>query len=1023
MAFQKVAMRSICPFFVFLFFLNCFLFAGGQNMVINEMMSSNAVTLADKDGDFSDWIELYNAGADAVQLEGWGLTDNKSNPLKWIFPRKSLAPKQYLVVWASGKNYRPDEGELHTSFSISAQGEEIVLTNPQGVKVDEFLPVRLKSDISYGRTPDGSQNLKFFNQPTPGKSNSAIGFNEILFPPVFSNSGGFYRDPFLMSLSSTQAGVSVVYTLDGSEPDINDVTGVSYPYLNKYRQNPNTGAGPILYRSTRSNVYKSPISVNDRTSDGNQISQVSTTYDANPWYFPSVSIDKAVVVRARTVKEGALSSEIITNTYFVRNQGNNPYSLPVISFTAPEEDLFDFYKGIYVAGIDFENWRSSNPSATANGGSAANYHREGDEWEYPAHFELFDNVGNRVLAQNIGFRMHGNWSNSSPFKSLRIYARNDYGNSYLNYPFFKTRGDSAYKRIILRNSGNDIWYTMFRDAAMQEMTRHMNFETQAYQPAVLFINGEYWGIHNIRERYDKYYLARNFGVNEEQLDILENNMTVDEGGNTHYAETLGYLGQNGVRDESNYATIKTRIDVNSYMDYVIAQIFMVNTDWPGNNIKYWRLQTSQYQPEAGPGKDGRWRWLLFDADYTFGIYTPNEYTKDMMTFTTQTNGPVWPNPDWSTFLFRKLLENESFKTAFIVRFCDELNTAFKPEVVTLIINRMMTAIEPEMSRHILRWKMPSSMSNWYNNVNQMRSFAEQRPAYARNHLRQFFNLSADFTLTADVSNPQQGHVVVNTIPLVKETRGVADNPYPWKGAYFRNVPLRLEAVPAPGYEFVKWTSANSVYTNSVIVLNPSVNLNITAVFQKSVQENKLPPVITRPQANAVVENSVSVGWTAVSEALWYELQIADNAEFLNPFVLEDSIVSVSFSVSLPKNGTSCFVRVRAISATGAGEWSGTVPFSNSATPAEIAENQENHLLVYPNPFRQVATLDLYLTKSGMVRIALFNMAGKKIREFAQEYLQAGIHTFRLDGDPLPPGPYIIICNTESDIFRHKLVKY
>ena len=1181
-------MRYFFPFLYFIFFMICFHHAWSQNMMINEMMSSNAVTLADEDGDYSDWIELYNAGSNAVQLEGWGLTDNKSNPFKWIFPGKTLAPKQYLVIRASGKNYRPaegervqgllrevyadipgtevqlltqhpsypgapsssqrikarfeaptdvssnygqrmhgyikppvtgsftfwissddngqlwlstndspgnakkiaevpgwtnpqewnkyaqqksaqvflekgkyyyisalmkegtggdnlavgwqwpdgtsdmpvsgqylfcSEGELHTNYSLSSEGEEIVLTNPQGVKVDEFLPVKLKSDISFGRTPDGSQVLKYFNEPTPGKSNNTPGFNEILLPPVFSHSGGFYRDPFSLSLSSAPPGVSIVYTLDGSEPDLNQLTGVSYPYLNKYRQNPNTGAGPMLYRSYRSNTYKSPVSVKDRTSDVNQISQVSTTYDTNPWYFPSVSIDKAVVVRARTVKDGALSSDVVSNSYFVRLQGQNPYLLPVISFCTREDALFDFYKGIYVAGIDFENWRSSNPSATANGGSSANYHREGDEWEYPAHFELFDKDGNRVLAQNVGFRMHGNWSNSSPFKSLRIYARNEYGKSYLNYPFFKTRSDSAFKRIILRNSGNDIWYTMFRDAAMQDMTRHMNFETQAYQPTVLFINGEYWGIHNIRERYDKYYLTRIFGVNEEQVDILENNMSVDEGENTHYAETMAYINQNGVRDANNYDFIKTRIDIDSYIDYMIAQIFMVNTDWPGNNIKYWRLQTSQYLPGAGAGKDGRWRWMLYDADYTFGIYTPTEYNKNMMTFTTQTNGPAWPNPDWSTLLYRKLLENESFKTAFIVRFCDELNTAFKTEVVTFMINKMQIAIEPEMVRHILRWKMPSSISGWYNNVNQLRSFAEQRPSYARNHLRQFFNLSADFTLTVNVSDPNQGHVVVNTIPLVKETRGVAENPYPWQGLYFRNVPLRLEAVPAPGYEFVKWTSVNGTYTNSVIVLKPSGNLNITAVFQKMVQENLLPPVITQPQANAVVENSTSFQWVAVNGALRYELQIADNAGFINPFFVVDTLTTVGQTVTLPKSETGYFVRVRAITTTGPGDWSATVAFRTGITPAAMVENQASQLMVYPNPFRQCITLDLYLSKSGNVEMVLFNMAGKKIKMIARENLPSGIHTFRIPGDQLAPGPYFIICSTESDIFRQKLVKY
>ncbi len=884
-------------------------------------MSSNATTLADEEGDYSDWIELYNAGNADVSLAGWGLSDNPGNPYKWVFPPVTLRAGKYMLVWASGKNLRPSagewvngirrevypgitgttvmaltqhstypqqpgvrqliknyfeapvnesnnfgqrmhgylkapvsgsftfylssddngqlwlssdttaaglrliaevpswttsrewtkypgqrsapvtlekgkyyyimalakegtggdnlaagwewpdgtaelpirgehlfwtEGELHTGFSISSEGETLVLTNPQGVKVSEMAAVTLPSGLSWGIIPGGGTEWAYFDRPTPGEANTTPRYSEILSPPQFSHSGGFYGTPFDLKLTSSQEGVTIVYTTDGSLPAAENLGGHSYSYKNQYRKDPGSTAGPFLYRSYRSYTYTIPLRITERSGEANQISRISSTYDQDPWYLPSDPIEKAVVVKARALKAGALSSDVVSHTFFVRNGGINPYPLPVISLSAQEDDLFDFNHGIYVAGSDFENWRTSNPSGKADGGVPANYHREGDDWEFPAHIELFDASGNRFLGQQVGFRIHGNWSNSNPFKSLRIYARNEYGKQYLDYPFFNSRSYQAYKRIILRNSGNDIWYTLFRDAAMQEMVSHLNFETQAYQPSVLFINGEYWGIHNIRERVDKYFLSAKFDVNEEQLDILEGNSVVDEGENQHYAEMLDYISRNGVRGEADYEWVKSRMDTESFMDYMISQIFIVNTDWPGNNIKYWRLQTPEYLPSAGHGKDGRWRWIMFDADYSFGIYRPEEYSYDMMYFTTRTDGPDWPNPPWSTFLFRKMLENANFRTAFIVRFCDQLNTAFLPEVVNGLIDRMKAAIEPEMTRQIKRWKIPSSVSTWNNNIALMQYFAGQRPGYSRIHLRNHFGLSGNYTLTVNVSGEAAG---------------------------------------------------------------------------------------------------------------------------------------------------------------------------------------------------------------------------------------------------------------------------
>lgn len=969
----------------------------GQNLFINEIMSSNASAIADENGDYSDWIELYNAGNSPVSLLGWGLSDNKSNPQKWIFPDITLQQGQHLLVWASGKDRKPVPGqwinglmrdvytnipgnsinnlinhpdypdhpskrqiittrfeapnnsgdnygqrvhglikapatgnytfwissddngqlwlstdetmanlrmiasvpgwtnsrewlkypeqksepislqesklyyivalakeggggdnlavgwqlsdgtldrpvsgkylftqssELHSNFSISSAGEVLILVNKQGEIVDEMPPVEIPSDISYGLKPDGGTLFGFFSEPTPGVSNTTQSYSEALSAPVFSHEGGFYSNPFQLSLSSTQQGATIIYSVDGSMPVAENLSPKTFQYLNQYRETPGSSVGIMQSGTFSSNIYTSPIEVKDPTSDPNRVSRISTTYHSNPWYFPSQPIDKAVVVKARVVKPGALASPVVSHTYFVRNGGSNPYSLPVISMSAQMDHLFDFNRGIYVAGTDYEKWRSANPTLKADGGRPANYHREGDEWEYPAHIELFEPSGSRAFGQNIGFRMHGGWSRSHPFKSLRLYARNFYGGSHLNYPFFSDLPYGAYRRIILRNSGNDTYYTMYRDAFLQEMVKHMNFETMAYQPSILFLNGEYWGIHNIRERFDQHYLARRFGVPEDQVDILEGNMQVDQGDNQHYTETIDYINTYGLKEKQHYDYIKTRIDVSSFIDYMLSQIFMVNTDWPGNNIKFWRRKAPAYMPEEGPGLDGRWRWMMFDTDFGFGIYTPTDYTRNMLTFSTEAYGPNWPNPPWSTLLFRKLLENESFRTDFIIRFSDQLNTALKTDVVQAIIDRMRAVIEPEMGRHIQRYRIPSSLTNWNNNVNIMRDFAVQRPIYMRTHLRQFFSLAADYTLSVDVSDKSHGYVVVNTIPIHGGTAGVSENPYPWRGTYFRKVPLRLEAVPAPGYEFVRWIPAVAGYTNRVIELQPDANQQFIAVFRK-----------------------------------------------------------------------------------------------------------------------------------------------------------------------------------------------
>ena len=975
-----------------------------QTVAINEVMASNATTIADEDGDFEDWIELYNYGTDPVALSGFGLSDDYERPFRWVFPDVSIEPGEYLLVWASGKDRRPAhgqksggilrevytgisgssvsdlvnhhsypdhptsrevvrdlfeaptnvgdhygqrmhgwikppltgmytfwiasddngelhlslnddpanasmvasvpgwttsrewskysqqssgaiylvqgryyyikalmkeheggdnlavgwqlpdgtmerpirgehlftyEGQLHANFRIKSSGEEVTLTDPEGNPVCELEPTAIPTDVSYGRIPDGSGDWYYFGEPTPGAANHDEGFSDLLAPPQLSHQGGFYDGAFYLSLTHDQEDVQIVYTLDGSVPDPENLDGRSYRYKNQYPQNAGQPFGEFLTHTFRSHVYTDPIQIYDRSDEPDKLSQISSTYHRNPNYFPSTPVHKGMVVRARAVRPGALSSPVSTATYFVNHGGVNPNTLPTISITVQEDELFDYEHGIYVAGKVFDDWRAANPNTNASGGTTANYWLGGIHTEKPAHLEYFD-IGDTlaVLRNDIGLRLHGGWSRAHPMKSFRLYARNVYGESTFNHPFFPELADSSFKRLILRNSGNDFYNTLYRDAAIQRMISHMRFDTQAYQPAIVYVNGEYWGIHNIRERYDKHYLARVYGIDPDNIDLLENNALVYEGDAEHYNQMLAFLQTRSPALPSNYDYVKTQMDVGSFIDYQIANIFMANTDWPGNNMKFWRYRTDQYEPDAPHGHDGRWRWLCYDTDFGLGLYGP--VTHNTMQFATAASGPGWPNPPWSTYLLRRLLINETFRNDFINRFADMLNTAFQSARMAAIIREMKQVLDEEMPRQLHRWNSPGwgSINAWNNQVNDMISFVNQRPAYQRSHIRNHFGISAIAYLTADVSNTAAGYIRVNTIDLKRCTPGVANNPYPWSGAYFDGIPIEVEAIPRKGYTFSHWSGEVRGH-HPVVTLTPRGSMTLKAHFASSVSDTTL----------------------------------------------------------------------------------------------------------------------------------------------------------------------------------------
>ncbi|MEI6947587.1 LamG-like jellyroll fold domain-containing protein [Paraflavisolibacter sp. H34] len=845
-------------------------------LAINEVMSSNNAAITDEDGDFSDWIELYNYGTTAINLQGFGLSDDYATPFKWVFPSRTLNPGAFLLVWASSKNRTPASGQLHTNFAIGAEGEEVVLTAPGGSRVDSLPAIAIPTNVSRGREPNGTGTLQFFSTYTPGASNIP-GYREVLPVPIFSVAPGVYSTNQSVALSHSDASVTIRYTLDGSIP---------------------TASSP---------VYSLPFTVTDRSSQQNVLSLIPTneiSSGSRAWEEPSGTVRKGTIIRARAFKAGADASAVTTGTYLVLP--GRKYTLPVVSVVSPRDSLFGDARGIYVPG---DNYDGSDETG--------NYYMEGDDWERPGSIEYFG--PDLKFQQNIGLRINGDFSRRFPQKSLRVIARTEYGKATLDYPIFPNYSQNSFKRWILRNSGNDWGHTMFKDALAHMLVSHI-MPTQHYRPSVVFINGEYWGIHNFRERPDRFFVAQLYGVDPDNIDYLVSEQEVEEGDAVNYNEMLNYIRNTNLSTPAGFAGVTQRMDVDNFADYFAAEAFYGNTDWPQSNIDYWRARVP-YNPSAPAGQDGRWRWLLHDVD--LGLSDPGFNAIEWITDEENGDGGgTWPNE-----LLRKLLTNQDFKFNFINRMADQLNTAFLPTRVNALIDSIKAVVEPEIPEHELRWGRPS-LSRFTSDVDVMKTFATQRPSNHRSHIRSFFGLGSDLVITLNCDRTQ-GSIKINSLTINSTTVGANPaQPYPWQGTYFGGVPLTLKALPNPGFAFVRWQVGTQQFTTEELRITPSAATSITAIFTAT---SGVKPTLTTPVNGATgvaVSPSATLSWSTLSGASSYRLQVSLSPDFATTVYDQSGISGTSASVSGLQNNTVYHWRVAAaLTAGGTSNWSDTWSFT------------------------------------------------------------------------------------------------
>lgn len=662
-------------------------------------------------------------------------------------------------------------------------------------------------------------------------------FAQTLDPPKFSHESGFYDKDFNLELSHSDPNVKIVYTIDSSEPDINNLEGRTYKYKKQYPQYPHDTPFEFFENSLKSNLYLNSIEVYDRSNEENRISNISTSFQKDQ-YFPTEKMDKSFVVRVKAYKDDNSYSETITNVYFI----NKTYTLPIASINVNDDALFGYENGLFVAGKKFDDWRLTNSTDIAGSWTTANYWNSGSTSEVPVNFIYLADQTVKIN-QTVGLRNHGNGSRHLKNRSHRIYAKSDYGKKDLKYNFFSDYDIDTFKRLILRNSGQDTYSTLFRDAFVQKLNEHLNFDTQNYQPVLSFVNGEFYGIYNLRERYDEKYLEEIYGIKEKDIDYIEQTSIVEAsiGDLKFYNETLDFFKNNDISINNNYQRGITYVDEINFTDYHIAQIFAANYDWPYNNNEFFRKRIN-YTPDAIYGQDGRFRWLMKDLDISFNgdqDWVPNSYkhnTLQQAISSINHGGEIYEN-----HILIGLLENENFKNYFINRFADLLNTTYKKEHVIELIDLMQNNIRQEMPQNISRWNLINSIEDWDKNIEIMREFSRLRPHYQIEHLSEFFKLNGTYNLKTETNNISQGFVKVNTIEINNSTIGIGDDYQTWSGKYFQKVPLVVEAIALPGYKFSHWEGDISS-TDQKITINSEKDVYVKAIFEKTLGVGDLDKV-------------------------------------------------------------------------------------------------------------------------------------------------------------------------------------
>ena len=624
----------------------------------------------------SDWVELHNSTGSAVSLAGYGISNNPKNPAKWVFPDISIEPGEYLLLYATGSSDKAQKKNLKLNFCISSTGEALFFFDPNGKLIDKLSAGRMKSGQSYGR--DGSDNRFYYAEPTPGAQNGK-GYEGITQLPAFSVTPGIYDNAVTVAITAGE-GETIRYTTDCTTPNAS------------------------------SEVYSGEL-----------------------------SISKNSVIRAAAFRDGYLSGDVATATYLFRSDGVN-HALPVVTLVTDPDNLWNSKTGIYATGDQFDpdaaSYADTLKSATYYQAKFATEEQVDTIWEKPAAFSLFDDNGKQVFTQNVGIRIAGSFGRGRAQKGFNVIARKEYGKGSMEYPFFENRPYKEYKAVVLRAGAQDQNRSKIRDELASGLLEgtDINILYQAYRPTVLYLNGEYWGVYFMKEKRNRFFVAQHENTeNNVDLAIGKGFKQRSYGDNSDWVSLYEYATTHDLSSADAYNYVAERMDVDSFRDYMIAEIYNGNTDT--YNFQYYRL------------KGGKWKFIFYD--FCWGFQSPGHETLAFRMGKT-------PSDVCSAKLFAAMLQNKGWRDSFCRRFGELLNTAFAPERVSALIDELYGYVEPEIKREREKFnkdtfmgvKQPNTNLGTYegfqSEISKLKDFAQKRPEELKRQLQSNLGLSDSY---------------------------------------------------------------------------------------------------------------------------------------------------------------------------------------------------------------------------------------------------------------------------------------
>lgn len=605
-------------------------------LFISEVMSSNSSYLVGPYRNTTDWVELYNAGTETVDLSGYYMSDS-SDLAKYPLPEKSLEPGKYMVILLSESGKQLKSGYSHLPFNLSASGDRLYLAK-DGQIVDFTVLPELSGDEVWGR-PKGKLAFSRLSSGTPGSSNADK--IRISASPVAGTPQGAYDNADSVTVTLSAQG-TIYYTTDCTVPN----------------------------RSSKK--YTGPI-----------------------------TLKKTTVIRAVSYESGASRSEVLDLTYLI----NENDTLGAVCLVTEPDNLWSYTSGIYVKG----------PTA----GATSPYHGANfwQNWEKEASVSLFETDGQLGFSEKCGLKIFGGFSRANGKKSLACMFRGKYGASSLDYALFGDKGINSYQSFVLRAGGQDAYTSRIRDEMITSLAaEQLNVYVQRYRPTVLYLNGEYWGIYFIREKLNDQYVAGNFGVYAEDVTLAD-----WSGGNCpEYKALQNYAKNNDLSQQKHYNYICSQINIDNYIDYMITQMWIANTDL--GNVKFFRTP------------DMKWHWALYDTDLSFRrvdhesvsyMLTRNIYVRDIRSAT----------------LLIRLMKNDTFKDKFLRRTAWVVNNVWTKDNVIAHVDALHDTLLPDMQKECNRWL--GTVQSWEKNIEALRTFATNRTDYFLKDLKSHFGLTTE----------------------------------------------------------------------------------------------------------------------------------------------------------------------------------------------------------------------------------------------------------------------------------------